>query len=320
MKQTNKKAYSNIPPIGKIESLASILSVDKDELLDISSGIHNLWKPGKLLQKKNGEPRPTVDAKPRLKNLHEKIKNRLLKQVSYPAYLLGGIEDKMTPRDYKRHAATHSGKIILINEDVKDFFPSSSVKIVNGIWKRLFNFSPEVAELLTKITTLNGSLPQGWKTSGYLANLTFWDKEPELVKILEVRGFSYSRFMDDITVSSKTRINNKSKTYIINEIYKMLLSKGYSPKRSKHKIISNNSRMEVTGLTVNGKAPSLSKNEQNNIRAAVHKCECHAKSGRSSLEYEKLWNSVSGRVSMLARFHVIKGAKLRQKLRVINPV
>lgn len=319
MKPTNKKAYSNTLPIAKIESLASILSIDEDELLELSNNINNLWKPGKLLRKKNGDPRPTIDAKPRLKKLHEKIKNRLLKQVYYPAYLLGGIEDKMTPRDYSRHARIHSGKSILINEDVKDFFPSSSVEVINGIWKRLFHCSPDVAALLTKITTLNGSLPQGWKTSGYLANLTFWDKEPSVVKILTARGFSYSRFMDDITVSSKTRINNKSKTFIINEIYKMLLSKGYSPKRSKHQIISNNSRMEVTGLTVNGKKPSLSKKEQDNIRAAVHKCECHAKTDRSSLEYKELWRSASGRVGSLTRFHTEKGAKLRQKLRTIKP-
>lgn len=320
MKPTNKKACSNTPPIAKIESLASILSISKDELLDISNSIDSLWKPGKLLRKKNGEPRPTIDAKPRLKKLHEKIKNRLLKQVSYPTYLLGGIEDKMTPRDYKRHAVIHSGKSILINEDVKDFFPSSSVNVINAIWKRLFHFSPEVAELLTKITTLNGSLPQGWKTSGYLANLTFWDKETELVKILESRGFSYSRFMDDISVSCKTRISNTSKTFVITEIYRMLFSKGYSPKRSKHQIISKSNRMEVTGLTVNGKKPSLSKKEQNNIRAAVHKCMCHAKNDRSSLEYGELWKSVSGRVGTLTRFHAEKGKKLREKLRTIKPM
>ena len=320
MEPTNKKACSNTPLIAKVESLASILSVDKDELLDISNSINSLWKPGKLLRKKNGEPRPTIDAKPRLKKLHEKIKNRLLKQVSYPAYLLGGIEDKMTPRDYKRHAVIHSGKSILINEDVKDFFPSSSVDVINGIWKRLFHCSSEVAVLLANITTLNDSLPQGWKTSGYLANLVFWDKEPELVRKLAARGFSYSRFMDDITVSCKTRINNTSKTFIINEIYKMLFSKGYSPKRSKHQIISSSNRMEVTGLTVNGKTPSLSKKEQNNIRAAVHKCECHAKSDRTSIMYKELWDSASGRVGMLTRFHVEKGTKLRKKLRAVKPI
>lgn len=226
----------------------------------------------------------------------------------------------MTPRDYKRHATIHSGKNILISEDVKDFFPSSSIIVVNGIWKYLFRCTPEVAELLTNITTLNGSLPQGWKTSGYLANLVFWDIEPEFVRRLMMRGFTYSRFMDDITVSCKARINNTSKTFVINVIYRMLFSKGYSPKRSKHQIISNGKRMEVTGLTVNGKSPSLSKKEQNNIRAAVHGCECHAKGDRTSAMYKKLWNRASGRVGTLTRFHVEKGAELRRRLRTVKPI
>jgi len=317
---TDKKACSNIPPIARIESLASILSIGKEELLEISSNIDSLWMPGKLLRKKNGEPRPTLDAKPRLKMLHEKIKNRMLKQVYYPTYLLGGIEDKMTPRDYKRHAAIHSGKSILISEDVKDFFPSSSIDVVSGVWKYLFRCTPEVATLLANITTLNGSLPQGWKTSGYLANLVFWDVEPELVKVLSKRGFSYSRFMDDITVSSKTRISKTSKTYVVNEIYRMLFSKGYSPKRSKHQIVSNNNRMEVTGLTVNSDIPSLSKIERNNIRAIVHKCECHAKGERTSSVYKKLWNKASGKVGTLTRFHAGEGGRLRQRLRAVKPI
>lgn len=320
MALTDKKACSNIPPIAKIESLASILSIGKEDLLEISGSIENLWKPGKLLQKKNGEPRPTLDAKPSLKILHEKIKNRLLKQVYYPTYLLGGIEDKMTPRDYKRHAVIHSGKSILISEDVKDFFPNSSVEVVNGIWKSLFHCTPEVAALLTNITTLNGSLPQGWKTSGYLANLVFWDVEPELVNKLEIRGYSYSRFMDDITVSSKNKISKTSKTFIVNEIYRMLFSKGYEPKRSKHKIVTSRNRMEVTGLTVNENNPSLSKIERNNTRAIVHKCECHAINDRTSALYKKLWNSASGKVGTLTRFHASKGNHLRKRLRAVKPI
>ncbi len=320
MVQENKKVCSKTPPIAKIESLASILSIGENELLDISKNIDTLWKPGKLLYKKNGEPRPTLDAKLPLKKLHEEIKNRLLKQFPYPEYLLGGIEDKMSPRDYKRHAEIHSGKSILVNEDVKGFFPNSSRDVVKVIWKNLFRCTPEVAAILTEITTLNGSLPQGWKTSGYLANLVFWDVEPDLVRRFSKRGLSYSRFVDDITVSSKTKIGKSSKMFVVNEIYRMLFSTGYSPKRSKHEIVSNNNRMEVTGLTVNADHPTLSKTEQNNIRAMVHKCECHAKCDRTSLVYKKLWDSTSGKVGTLTRFNAPKGAVLRKRLKSVKPI
>jgi len=319
MEPIDKKACSNIPPIAKTKSLASILSVSEKELLDVSNNVDNLWRAGKLLHKKNGDPRPTLDAKPRLKNIHEQIKNRILKQAYYPPYLLGGIEDTLSPRDYKRHADMHSGQAIVFNEDVKDFFPSSSCKVVHDIWQHLFHCTPETATLLTTLTTLNGSLPQGWKTSGYLANLVFWDVEPLLVKNLSGHDFFYSRFMDDITVSSKTRISSSHKTIVVKEIYNMLFSKGYTPKRSKHQIITNRERMEVIGLTVNSNKTSLPKDEQNNIRAAVHKCECHAKDDRTSIAYTTLWNSVSGKVGTLTRFHPGKAKKLREKLRAIKP-
>lgn len=42
---------------------------------------------------------------------------------------------------------------------------------------------------------------QGASTSGYIANLVFWDVEPRIVKDLLGRGFQYSRFADDITIS-----------------------------------------------------------------------------------------------------------------------
>ena len=142
------KPYSKIPPIAHLEALASILSVPKEELIEISVSVGNLWKPGKLLKKKNGDPRPTIDAKEPLKSIHEKIKNRLLKQVFYPEYLLGGISDSMSKRDYARHAKIHSGKTILISEDVADFFPSTSYRKVLSIWKYLFGFTPDVADLL----------------------------------------------------------------------------------------------------------------------------------------------------------------------------
>jgi len=308
----DKKICSNLTPIAKIKSLASKLSITEEELINISNSIDKLWKPGKLLYKKNGDPRPTINAKPQLKQLHEKIKNRLLKQVDYPTYLLGGIADSASPRDYKRHAAIHSGKQILISEDIKDFFPNTSYDIVYNIWKYIFQCTPEVAEILTKITILNGELPQGWKTSGYLANLALWDREPDLVEQLTKRGFTYSRFMDDITVSCKSKITKKQMSYIISMIYGMLFSKGYTPKRSKHQIATSINRMEVTGLTVNSKKPTLP--NKNKIRSAVHLCETKAKYDRTSNNYKTLWRQTSGKVGT----HPNKGKKLRERLTAIK--
>lgn len=315
----DRSAYSKIRPIGRIDALASILSISVEELRAISSSVESFWIPGKTLLKKSGEPRATSNAERPLKELHEKIKNRLLKQVSYPYYLLGGISDSMMPRDYKRHAAIHSGKTILISEDIKDFFPSTKIDIVHSIWQRLFHFSPDIASILTSLTTYNDCLPQGWKTSGHLANLAFWDLEPDLVEKLEKRDLVYSRFMDDITVSSRRRISNSEKSFIVSEVYRMLSLRGYSPKRTKHQIAPNNNRMEVTGLNVNKNKPSMPKSKRKVIRARVHRCENHYTHDCISESYRKLWESTSGNISTLTRFHEDEGKKLRERLQQIKP-
>ena len=98
----------------------------------------------------------------------------------------------------------------------------------------------------------------------------------------------------------------------------MLFSKGYAPKRSKHKISSREKRMEVLGLTVNSNKPTLP--DKDVIRAAVHRCECLANYNRASNEYKKLWNSVSGKVGKLTRFHPGKGKQLRERLRAVKPI
>lgn len=233
--------------------------------------------------------------------------------------MLGGIADPINPRGCKQHAAIHCGKKILIAEDIADFFPSTTTKVTRNIWQYLFNYTSEVANLLTRLTTYQGCLPQGWKTSGYLANLAFWDKEPSLVQVLEENGFAYSRFMDDVTVSSRSRITNLQKTSVISKVYKMLYSKGYAPKRKKHEIFTRNRAMSVTGITVNSNKPTMHQKQQDKIRAMVHKLELAFSGKRSSPDYEKSWNNVSGHVSHLSRFNKNRGMKYRERLRAIKP-
>ena len=110
--------------------------------------------------------------------------------------LQGGIYDSTNPRDPVRNAELHVGRKILIKEDIKSFFPSTSSDLVVSVWHSLFGFSHEVSRCLTALTTLNGQLPQGAKTSTFLANLVLWKNEPDLVAYLRSNGLQYSRYID----------------------------------------------------------------------------------------------------------------------------
>lgn len=187
------------------------------------------------------------------------------------------------------------------------------------MWKYNFNFPDEVALLLTQLTTYKG-VPQGARTSSYIANLIFWDLEPNVVEQLKKRGLEYSRYVDDITLSSHSYISPKSKKFITDIIYSMLLKKGVKPHRKKRKVSSSSGRMTVHKLIVNSKNPSMDKNEKNNIRAMVRSCEIMSESDeRYSEEFTKLYRRTLGKVNMMSRLHKNPGAKLRSRLNAIRP-
>jgi len=270
-------------------------------------------------EKADGRYREIFDAFPALKKVQGKIKDRILLKVCYPSYLQGGIKDLNKPRDYVRNAAIHAGATIILSEDVADFFPSTTARLIHDVWKRFFNFPEDVAACLTKLTTKNDQLPQGAKTSSYLANLVFWDCEPRLYDALRKQGVTYSRFVDDISLSCRRKLTTREQTQFIAQVYGMLGSRGYRPKRSKHKIFTSGQRMAIHRLTVNAKKPTLPQKEQSQIRSIVAECEGLFSSKVQGQEYNETYNRASGKVAKLARLHPIAGRRLRERLARVRP-
>lgn len=216
------------------------------------------------------------------------------------------------------NVCNHAGSSIVIKEDIESFFDFITEDHVYNIWRRLFGFSDSVSEILTMITTMNGYVKQGAPTSSYISNLALWDKESGLVEKLSSRSYAYTRHTDDITVSSKSMIDKNEKTWIISQIYGMMSSCGFRPKRNKHKIISAKHQIIIMGLNANNKCgPTLSCGERSSIRAHVFELENRSSYGS---QYEnglqKSFNIVSGRVSRLTQFHKVEGESLRERLRI----
>jgi hypothetical protein len=282
-------------------------------LLSVGRRADHLYRVAKRIVKPDGTERITFDAKPELKQFQGQILKRLLRNIEYPDYLHGSLSG----RDYRSNARVHSGSRLLISEDVSNFFPSVSSDVVFDVWRRLFRFADPVARLLTTLTTLNGSLPQGAKTSSHLANLALWKTEPRLVHRLNRLGFRYTRYVDDISASTVTRSSSQDQAKAIAAIYSTLARSGLQAKREKHNIQSSRGRMTVTKLTVNEK-PAISKKERARIRAAVQQCEIFGNVDSNAHEYRKLLASTIGRVQTLRRFHQKRGEQLLGRLKAIG--
>jgi len=300
-------------PIHGIAALSKALGVHQNVLIQVASTATNMYRLAKQEVKPDKSIRQTFDARPRLKAVQIRIKERLLQRVVFPSYLHGSLRG-CSPRT---NAAMHVRAKITFAEDITQFFPSASRVLVRRTWIKLFGFSDDVADLLTDLTTLNGGLPQGAVTSSFLANLIFWDYEPRLVKTLASRGLTYSRYVDDVTVSSRRRVEPEDKTYVVTQIYGMLLHHGFFPNRDKQKITTSAKSMQTTKLVHNVQI-GLPSGERKRIRAAVFALERRVLVGERGVDITKELASVSMRVGRLGSFHKVPAAALKKRLVVVR--
>lgn len=301
--------------IASLESLALALNMELSELCELKDSSDSLYYVVQKKVKKDGSVRLVYDVKPKLKKLHGKICDLFLKEVSYPDYLQGGLKK----RSYLSNAAKHCDSEIIFSEDITNFFPSISKKVVIEIWMGFFCFSEEVAEFLSELLTYKEFLVQGAKPSGYLCNLALWNRESNLVTELKSKGFIYTRYVDDITVSCHRVCSNEEKSEVIRKIYSLISTIGAKPNRRKHKIMHKGSHQSVHGVNVSRCKPTMSKEKRKAIRAAVHQCEREFDSDKYKKSYHSLYKRTLGRVNHLGQIHPKSALELKERLSRVRP-
>ncbi|MEN3262572.1 reverse transcriptase family protein [Sodalis endosymbiont of Spalangia cameroni] len=206
-KSEKKPPFYKQRRIGTLRSLCIPLGLNLKELLSLSDKSDYLYRKVQSITKKDGNIRDVYDALPPLKSVHKRIKTHILDHVVYPVYLTGSLRGC----DYKANAELHSKARIVINEDITSFFSSTVSGNVYNVWRNFFGFSKEVSTCLARLTTRKNQLPQGAITSSFLANLVFWKDECELYNLFLSQGLIYSRYVDDIAVSSSKFLTNDDK-------------------------------------------------------------------------------------------------------------
>lgn len=305
-------------PIASSAALAQALHVPERQLSWTVDRAEQLYRPLPPKIKPDGSIRQVYNPAAPLKDIQRRINRYIFGRVDFPNYLQGGIRDKKNPRHCLANARLHTGAAIVINEDISGFFPSITKKQVHDIWQYFFRFPPEIADILTDLTIYDGQLPQGAPTSSYLANLVLWKEEAAVVETLSATGVRYTRYVDDITLSSPKFQSITRQKSMIKKIQSMCDKKGYLIKASKHRIESSGTPMHVNNLLVNN-GVTLPKQERARIRAAVRICEKYAEPDRAIDEYRALFNSTLGRVNHLRLYHHHEGSQLLQRLLSNSP-
>lgn len=216
--------------------------------------------------------------KERLKIIQKRINAYLVEHIQMPKYAFGGIKGK----DNILNARMHKGQKYIFQTDLKDFFPSITHKMVYAMFVRN-GFSPDVASLLTKLTTYQGHLPQGSPTSTTIANLVFVPAGLEIVAIAEREGLRFTTFVDDVTISSQRDFK-----FVVPEIMDIIDSYGF--KISQAKTTYRSGITDVTGVEMRNNSLAPTDKLKKRIDAEDDKTTQHVK---GMLNYAKRIKKVS---------------------------
>ena len=208
MKYTRKRVgwlAQQFSQLTTVDGLCQLLGVQKHllQLLAVQPRYNTFRVP-----KKNGTFRLIEDPEPHLKQVQKRL-NTYLQCVYYlrrtpAAYAFQiSVEEDNDPRNILTNARRHLGKPWMLNADFNDFFHQITDDWVRRLFQHdIFAFDDELADLLTHLTTYTGRLAMGAPTSPVLSNLAAIAFDEAMAEMTRGRGWTYTRFADDLTFSS----------------------------------------------------------------------------------------------------------------------
>lgn len=149
-----------------------------------------------------------------------------------------------------------------------------------------FNMGEKAASVVAQICTHNGVLFQGSPVSPVLSNFIAADLDKKLIALAKRYKATYTRYADDITISSSQKSFPRSiatwdgdnpvtnKVSLGNLLVETIESSGFRINYDKVRMQIRSMRQEVTGLCVN-EFPNIKRSYIRNIRAMLHAWSKH---------------------------------------------
>lgn len=202
-------------------------------------------KPHKVITNHGAKERTVHAPSERLKWVHDAILRHVLERADPGDHVHGFVRG----RGIASNAREHMGQDVVVNIDLRNFFPSISAARVYGIWTKVFGFGPRTAWILTALTTFEGHLTQGFATSPMVANLVARRLDQRLLGLAHSKGLVYTRYADDLTFSG---CGHRDVSWLVAAVKDIARDCGHEVHPEKIAIMRKGRRQKVTGLVVNG--------------------------------------------------------------------
>ena len=243
--------------IDDVRILATFLGIEYKELTYVlySRRVENLYQSFEI-PKKNGEIRCINAPQEPLKHVQRLLAKRLM-AVQEENYLKSNaiVHGFTRKRGIITNGKSHRNKRFVLNIDLEDFFDSFHFGRVKGYFQKnqFFMLPEEVAACIANIACYNGKLPQGAPSSPVITNLICAILDRRLAAIAKKFRLTYTRYADDLTFSTNSKVFLEKKDELLSEIYAVIEKSGFKVNHYKTRISYRDSRQEVTGLVVNNK-------------------------------------------------------------------
>lgn len=273
------------------------------------------------IPKKSGGEREISAPMPVLAAAQRWILANVLSKVPTTPQAHGFVPGKST----RTNALPHVKRAVVVNLDLKDFFPTIAFPRVKGIFRSL-GYSPAVATVLALLATeaprreveYGGrrwhvalgprALPQGACTSPALSNLAARGLDGRCAGLAAKLGWTYTRYADDLTFSGDVLIpkgekDARSVAWLLARTRHIAEDEGFAVNEKKIRVQRRNTAQVVTGIVVNEK-PSTPRAQRRLLRATAHRA---GKGGAVDLDVLK------GHIAYVTMVDAAQGAKLKAK-------
>jgi RNA-directed DNA polymerase len=250
-----------LPALIEIDDLASAIRLSPRKIAYLTYRADFLYRTYKVSKKSGGE---RIIAQP----------NRDLKAVQ--AWILRNILNKLSSSSYSKgfdrgtsileNALPHQGANYVLTLDLENFFPSVTANKVFGVFSSV-GYSKKISAVLTNLCVFKGALPQGAPTSPKLANLVCAKLDARIHGYAGPRGIVYTRYADDITLSTQSAQKiQKAKDFIGT----IISDENLNINHDKTKVCGTKRQKRITGLIVSQNNVGIGRVKLREIRAKIH--------------------------------------------------
>ena len=275
-----------VPPIITEGALALFLGISPKRVFSIRYRPHKHYRSFEI-RKKDGTKRQIDTPRTYLKVIQWWILDNILRNLYVADNVFGFVQG----RNAVDNAAYHFGACHVLNVDIKQFFPSITIQQIKKVFESL-GYTEEVSNMLSELCCLNDRLPQGAPTSPSLANQVLTELDRDVSELAAQSGRKYSRYADDLTFSSKVRIEETFVTSISDSVERY----GFELKTEKTRFTGKEGRMEVTGVVINDRLqpPRVWRKK---TRAKIHNLSNARRLTRKDVAYLEGVKGIAGQFS-----------------------